>query len=103
MTMTGKERAALRSECNRLKPTVHIGQEGITPTLIDALNDALRTRELVKVQLNKSVDVTAREAAADLAKRVRAEVIQVIGKTASLYRKNPQLKRKPGALPPWRA
>jgi RNA-binding protein len=102
MTMTGKERAEIRSECNRLKPTVHIGQEGITPSLIDALDDALRTRELVKVQLNKSVDVTAKEAAADLAKRVRAEVIQVIGKTASLYRKNPQLKRKPGATPPWR-
>lgn len=102
MTMTGKERAEIRTECNRLKPTLHIGQEGITPTLIDALNDALRTRELVKVALNKSVDVTATEAATDLAKRVRAEVIQVIGKTASLYRKNPQLKRKPGAMPPWR-
>lgn len=102
MTMTGKERAALRSECNRLKPMVHVGMEGISKALIESLDDALRTRELVKVALNKSVDVTAREAATDLAKRVRAEVIQVIGKTASLYRKNPQLKRKPGAMPPWR-
>jgi len=29
-------------------------------------------------------------------------VIQTIGKTASLYRHNPELKRKSGALPPWR-
>jgi RNA-binding protein len=102
MTMTGKERAALRSECNRLKPHVHIGAEGLTPALAKALDDALRTHELVKVQLNKSVDVTAKVAADTLAKRVRAEVIQVIGKTTSLYRHNPDLKRKRGAPPPWR-
>ena len=102
MTMTGKERAALRSECNRLKPQVHIGQEGLTPALAKSLDDALRTHELVKVQLNKSVDVTAKEAAETLAKRVKAEVIQVIGKTTSLYRYNPHLKRKKGAPPPWR-
>ncbi len=102
MTMTGKERAALRSECNRLKPTVHVGQEGLTPALATSLDDALRTRELVKVQLNKSVDVSAKEAAATLAKRVRAEVIQTIGRTATFYRHNPDLKRKAGAVPPWR-
>lgn len=101
--MTGKERAALRAECNRLKPTVHVGQEGITPAIATALDDALRTRELVKVQLNRAVDVSAREAAATLAGRVRAEVIQTIGKTATLYRRNPDIKRKAGAAPPWRS
>ena len=101
MTMTGKERAELRSECNRLRPTVHVGAEGLSNTLTEALDDALRTRELVKVQLNKTADMTAKEAARELAGRVRAEIIQTIGKTATFYRKNPQLKRKPG-VPPWR-
>lgn len=103
MTMTGKERAELRSECNRLKPTVHIGQEGITGTLLSALDDALRTRELVKIQLNQNAEVSAKAAANDIAKRVKAEVIQVIGRTTTLYRLNPQLKRKKGDTPPWRA
>jgi RNA-binding protein len=102
MAMTGKERAALRSECNRLKPVIHVGQEGITPALAAALDDALRTRELVKVQLVKAAGVTARQAAETLAQRMRAEVIQVIGRTTTLYRKNPELKRKAGATPPWR-
>ena len=103
MTMTGKERAALRSECNRLKPTLHVGTEGVTPAVVQALDEALRARELVKIQLNKTAEVSAKAAANQLAGRVRAEVIQTIGKTASLYRHNPDLKRKPGALPPWRA
>ena len=99
MTMTGKERAALRSECNRLKPTVHVGAEGLTASVASALDEALTARELVKVQLLRTVDVTAREAAQALASRVRAEVIQTIGRTATLYRKNPKLKRKEGVKP----
>jgi len=102
MVMTGKERAALRSPCNRLRPTVHIGTEGLTPALTAALDEALTARELVKVQLNKSAEVSAKQAANDLAGRVKAEVIQTIGRTATLYRKNPSLVRKAGALPPWR-
>ncbi|MBK7905779.1 MAG: YhbY family RNA-binding protein [Gemmatimonadetes bacterium] len=101
MTMTGKERAALRSECNRLRPTVHVGTEGLSNTVTEALDDALRTRELVKVQLNKTADMSAKDAARQLAGRVKAEVIQTIGKTATFYRMNPQLKRKAG-VPPWR-
>ena len=101
--MKGRERAELRAEAHHLDPTVHIGQHGLTPTVIGSLDDALRTRELVKVAMNKSVDVPAKDAAATLAGRVRAEVIQVIGRTATLYRKNPELKRKAGSPPPWRA
>jgi RNA-binding protein len=102
MTMTGKMRASLRAECNGLVATVHVGKEGLTPTLVQSLDDALSTRELVKVALNRSVDVTAKEAAAELAKAVGAEVIQTIGKTATLYRQNPEIEGKKGDLPPWR-
>jgi RNA-binding protein len=100
--MTSKRRAELRSECNTLKANIHVGLEGVTPAVQKALDDALRTHELVKVALNKTADVSAKEAANTLAKRVKAEVVQVIGRTASLYRHNPDLKRKSGALPPWR-
>jgi RNA-binding protein len=100
--MTSKKRAELRSECNTLKPMVHLGLEGVTPALAKSLDDALRTHELVKVALNKTADVSAKDAANALAKRVKAEVVQVIGRTASLYRHNPDLKRKPGSPPPWR-
>ena len=102
MSMTGKERAALRAEAHHLAPLVHVGQHGMTPTLVQSLDDVLRTRELVKVQLGRAVDVSAKEAAADLAASVRAEVVQVIGKTVTLYRHNPELERKKGDLPPWK-
>ena len=103
MTTSGKERAVLRADANRLQATVHAGQRGLSNALIKSLADALRTHELVKVQLGKQVDLPAKEAARQLAGATQATVIQVIGKTATLYRHNPALERKPGAPPPWKA
>jgi len=102
MSLTGKDRAALRAEAHHLTPLVHVGQYGLSPTVIRSLDDALRTHELVKVQLGRNADVAAKDAAAELAAATDATVIQVIGKTATLYRENPELPRKRGDPPPWR-
>ncbi|MEP6495391.1 MAG: YhbY family RNA-binding protein [bacterium] len=101
MPLSSKERAALRGEAHHLSAAVHIGQNGLTETVLETIDDALRTRELVKIQFGKNADVSARESASTLADSMRAEVVQVIGKTATLYRQNPDLKRKDG-IPPWR-
>lgn len=100
--MTGKERAALRAEAHHLTPLVHVGHQGLTPTVFQALDDALRARELVKVQLARTVDLPVRDVADALATAVGAAVVQMIGRTTTLYRHNPELVRKPGAEPPWR-
>jgi len=102
MPLTGKKRAELRGEAHHLDPLVHIGAQGVTPTLVGALDDALRTRELVKVQLGRPVDEKPRAIAERLAQETGAIVVQVIGRTATLYRENPDLERKPGADPPWK-
>ena len=101
MAMSGKERAALRSECNRLPTTVHIGHEGASDAAVRALDDVLRTHELVKAAISKNAEISAKELARQLAVATKSEVIQVIGRTASFYRRNPELKRK-GDTPPWR-
>src|SRR5215208_2448193 len=102
MPLTSKQRADLRAEAHHLQATVHVGHQGLSPTLLQALDDALRTRELVKVQLTRTVELSAKEAAGELARATDAEVVQVIGKTATLYRYNPELERRSGDLPPWR-
>lgn len=98
--MSGKERAALRAEAHHLDVQVHIGHQGLTPTVLKSLDDVLRTHELVKVQVAKAGDLSAKAAANDIAGQLGAEVIQVIGRTCTVYRLNPELKR--GDLPPWR-
>ncbi len=101
MSMTGKERAALRAEAHHLGVQVHVGHQGPTPALLTTLDDVLRTHLLVKVQVAKAGDLSAKEAANDIADRVGADVVQVIGRTFTLFRDNPDLTR--GELPPWRS
>jgi RNA-binding protein len=102
MTLSSKERAELRAEAHHLSAIVHIGHQGLTDALRQTLDDALRTHELVKVALAKSTDVSAKDAARQLAEQLGAEVVQTIGRTCTLYRENPDLERKKGAPPPWR-
>jgi RNA-binding protein len=100
MSMSGKERAGLRGEAHHLKPLVHIGHQGISAALTRSLDDALRTHELVKSQVAQAGELSAKVAANQLAAALGAEVIQVIGRTFTLYRENPDLER--GDSPPWR-
>jgi RNA-binding protein len=100
--LKGKERAELRAEAHHLNPTVHIGQQGLTPSVVSALDDALRTRELVKVKLGNKDDVKPKDIANSLALATNSAVIQVIGRTATLFRENLEIDKKRGELPPWR-
>jgi RNA-binding protein len=100
--LKGRERAELRAEAHHLDPLVHIGQQGLTPTLISALDDALRTRELVKVKLRTQDDVKPKDIANSLALATNSAVVQVIGRTATLFRENPEIEKKHGLPPAWR-
>ena len=101
MALSSKDRAALRAEAHHLSASVHVGQHGLTDAVRQTIDDALRTRELVKIAFGKNADTGAKESANEIAASLSADVVQVIGKTATLYRENPELKRKEG-VPPWR-
>src|SRR5262249_38483546 len=96
------DRAGFRAEAHHLDPIVHVGHEGMTPAVMRSLNDALRTKELVKISVAKTAPERAKELAPQLASGAKAEVIQVIGRTLTLYRHNPELPRREGDVPPWR-
>jgi len=100
--LKGRDRAELRTEAHHLDPTVHVGQQGLTSSLITSLDDALRTRELVKVKLRGKDDMKPKDVANSLALATNSAVVQVIGRTATLFRENPDIEKKRGQIPPWR-
>lgn len=99
--MRGKDRANLKAEAHHLDPIVHVGHGGISESLIKGVEDALRTRELIKIDISKNLTISPKEAATLLAEATQAEVVQVIGRKVTLYRDNPALEWKDG-VPPWR-
>lgn len=90
--MTSKERAKLKKQAMELESIFQIGKVGITPQTVDALRDALRARELIKVNVLKNCDSNVLVLANILSERTGAEIVHVIGRKIILYKKNPQKK-----------
>ena len=84
--MTGRERAELRKQANTLTAIFQIGKENITEPLVEAVDAALKKRELIKLSVLETSELSAKEAAEQLAAATDAEVIQCIGRKLVLYR-----------------
>ena len=94
MALNSKQRAYLRGLANDLMPLFQLGKEGINPHISQHFDEAMETRELIKGTVLKTSDVTTREAAETIAKAIRAEVVQVIGRRFVLYRPSKKLAEK---------
>ncbi|MBW3553934.1 MAG: ribosome assembly RNA-binding protein YhbY [Gemmatimonadetes bacterium] len=89
--LTSKQRAHLRSLAHRLRPVVHVGTDGISDAVVASVEDALKTRELLKVKVLDGAPLEVRDAADSLSSRLAdAHVPQVIGRTIVLYRPFPE-------------
>jgi RNA-binding protein len=89
-TLTTKQRAYLKSLAHPLKPVHQVGKEGVTDRSVAAVRDAFNTRELLKVKVQDSAPLGVRETAGELAARLGdAQIVQVIGRTLVLYRRDP--------------
>ena len=90
-SLTSKQRAHLRKLAHHLKPVVLVGSEGITPAVLASIADALNTRELLKIKLQESARITAKEAAESVTIGMDdVHSVQIIGKTIVLYRPHPE-------------
>lgn len=88
--LNSKQRAYLRGLANPLEPILHLGKSGFSDTVVKQADDALTARELIKGKVLETAPLTSREAAEQIAAAVGAEVVQVIGRTFVLYRRNPK-------------
>ena len=88
--MTGRERAELRRAANALTSIFQIGKSDIGDNLVEAVDAALTKRELIKITVLETANITAQEAAKSLSEATGAEVIQCIGRKFVLYRKKPE-------------
>ena len=86
MPLTGKQRRHLRGLGHHLEPVVIVGQSGVTEGVIAAVEQALHDHELIKVKINEGPE-TRQEAAARMAEGTGSELVQLLGRTALLFKK----------------
>lgn len=90
-TLTSKQRAHLRSLAHNLKPILHIGVDGVSDAVVESVDEAFNTRELLKVKVHDNAPLDVEQAAAALAARIPdVHVPQTIGRTIALYRPFPE-------------
>lgn len=86
--MKTASRQALKAQAHHLKPVVQLGSKGLTDAVVEETSVALKTHELIKVKINGAEKEERQAMAADLCTRLQAELVQLIGNTAIVYRKN---------------
>lgn len=97
--ITGKQRAYLRKIAQNLSPIFQIGKEGVTQSVVDALDEALERREIVKVHILETAFIDTRETCDELAKLMGAEPVQAIGNKFTLYRQSSTQKYRNIEIP----
>lgn len=88
MSLTPTQKRYLRGLAHALHPIVMIGQGGLTKPITDELEIALDHHELVKVKLAGADRAERSQQIEDLLEASKAQLVQSIGHTATLYRRN---------------
>ena len=86
MELTSNQRAYLGGCASTLDPIFQIGKASLTPEIIQALDEALEKRELIKISVLKNCADDPREIAQVIAERTHSAVVKVIGKKIILFR-----------------
>ena len=86
--LTSKQRSKLKSLAANLSPVGQVGKEGIGENMLKSFSDCLEARELIKVNILENADGVPREIGEELAERLSAECVIVIGRKAVLYRRS---------------
>ncbi|SFH61530.1 ribosome assembly RNA-binding protein YhbY [Modicisalibacter xianhensis] len=94
MSLSQAQKKAFRSIGHHLNPVVTVSENGLSEGVMAELDRALSDHELIKIKLAVGDREIRRQAIDELAADARAEVVQVIGKMALLYRRNPKANPK---------
>ncbi len=92
--LTSKQKKFLKGLGHNLSPVVSVGKEGLGEKIITATILELGRHELIKVKVGKSSPVSRQETATTLSIGSESSLVQIIGKTILLYKKNPKLDKE---------
>ncbi len=88
--LSTKARQALKGLAHDLKPVIHVGKKALSDTLYAEVDAALLAHELIKVKFNESAAKEQEEIASQLAEKLAADLVELRGHIATLYRKHPE-------------
>ena len=90
--LTGKQKRYLRSLAVTQKALFQIGKDGLNTNIYQAIKEALKTHELVKISVLKTCELEFNEIVIDICANTKSELVQTIGKTIVIYKQSKERK-----------
>jgi putative YhbY family RNA-binding protein len=90
LTLSRDERLRLKSESHHLQPAVLLGGQGLTQAVLKEIDRALTAHQLVKVRTPASDRHDRERLFVEVAERLGAARIQLIGRLMVLFRPAPE-------------
>ena len=87
--LTNKERAHLKARAHALEPVVHVGNAGVTDTLVAEVDRALTAHELIKVKIGTDDRANRAALGEEICARTGATAVHRVGKVVILWRPRP--------------
>ncbi len=85
MDLTNAQIRELKAKAQRLKATIKIGKEGLSPKFLAALDDVLKHHPLVKVKFEEFKE-QKKALAPELAEKTGSHLVTRVGNVVVLYR-----------------
>jgi|ERR1017187_4559396 RNA-binding protein len=85
LSLNNTQMRDLKARAQRLKATLKIGKEGLSPQFLAALDEVLKHHELVKVKFDEFKE-QKKELAPQLAEKSRSHLVTRVGNVVVLYR-----------------
>ncbi len=87
MPLNAKQRQQLKAKAHPLKPVILIGHNGLTDAVQKEIDRALNDHELIKIRIQSEDRDLRRELFAQICNQQHAELVQLLGRIAVIYRK----------------
>ena len=96
--LKGSQRRRLRSLAHGLRPLAQVGKQGMTDTVVQAVDEALEAHELIKVKFveRKGEKRAISEA---IALRTASHLVGIVGHVATFYRRQEDDAKRAIELP----
>ncbi|MEN8166808.1 MAG: ribosome assembly RNA-binding protein YhbY [Pseudomonadota bacterium] len=93
MHLNNQQIRELKRLAHHLKPVAMVGQQGLSENVLNEIDIALDTHELIKVKLAGTDKTERDQISREIVAQQKASLIQIIGRVAIFYRPNPEKKK----------
>ena len=97
--LTPAERRALRARAHHLHPVVMIGEAGLTPAVLNEIDLALKSHELIKIRVLGAERSRRDSLIAEIGAALGASPVQHVGKILVVFRPRPEAPEPKPARP----